>query len=217
MVNQRIKNDVFLYVEGGGSGAGSASLQSEMRNAFADFFGKTALGVSRRPRVVACGGREQAFDMFSTATKAGKNALLLVDSEELVSPAHSPPPDGNWKPWAHLQTQAAWKQPVGANDDACHLMVPCMENWFLADPDAVGQFFGHGFRRDNLPGGLTETVEKSDVYGSLQLATRACHPKGAYGKGPHSFKLLALIDPAKVMRASPWASRLVSELVRRKD
>lgn len=36
--------------------------------------------------------------------------------------------------------------------------------------------------------------------------------KAEYGKGEHSFPLLARIDPATVMAASPWAKRFVDEL-----
>jgi hypothetical protein len=31
-------------------------------------------------------------------------------------------------------------------------------------------------------------------------------------KGPHSFKILALIDPVKVTAASPWAQRFVQKV-----
>ena len=81
------KRDVKVYAEGGGSGPGSSDLQSELRQGFAEFFAKTDLGKVHRPRVVACGGREQALDMFRTAVKHGENALLLVDSENKVAAA----------------------------------------------------------------------------------------------------------------------------------
>lgn len=32
------------------------------------------------------------------------------------------------------------------------------------------------------------------------------------GKGEHSFRLLAMIDPEKVVKASPWAMRFVETL-----
>lgn len=212
----KIKNDVFVYAEGGGSGANSAALQAEFRQALAAFFSKTILGVTRRPRVVICGGRNQALDMFSTAVAQGKNALLLVDSEDAVSSAHAPPPNGNWQPWAHLQARDGWQKPATATDDDCHLMTQCMESWFLADWPAVQAFFGQGFNQSTLPTGPVEAIAKPDVYAALQRATLVCKTKVAYGKGAHSFKLLSLIDPAKVMAASPWANRLIDELAKRK-
>lgn len=212
----KIKNDVFVYAEGGGSGANSSALQAEYRQAFAEFLSKTTLGTTRRPRVVTCGGRDQAFEMFRTAIAQGKNALLLVDSEDNIDPAHEQPPANNWKPWAHLLIRDGWNQPVGTNDDDCHLMVVCMENWFLADWNTVGTFFGQGFNAASLPAGSIEAVTKANVYNSLELASRGCKTKAVYGKGSHSFKLLSLINPDKVMAVSPWARRFLEELEKRK-
>lgn len=212
----KIKNDVFVYAEGGGSGANSAALQAEFRQALAAFFSKTRLGMTRRPRVVTCGGRDQALDMFSTAIQQGKNALLLVDSEDAVSSAHTPLTKKNGQPWAHLQARDGWLKPATATDDDCHLMTQCMESWFLADWQTVQDFFGQGFNKSTLPSGPVEAIAKPDVYAALQRATLACKTKVAYGKGAHSFKLLSLIDPAKVMAASPWANRLIDELAKRK-
>ena len=212
----RIKDDVFVYAEGGGSGAGSAGLQSEYRRVFSEFFRKTILGDARRPRLVVCGGRYQAFDAFQTAIRQGTNALLLVDSETAVDPAHEPPPASNWQPWVHLHRRDGWAKPPKATDDDCHLMVQCMESWFLADWETVKRFFGRGFEDSELPAGGIETIPKTTVYETLKKATRGCTPKGVYGKGAHSFKLLALIDPSKVTAASPWAERFIEELAKRK-
>lgn len=131
---KRIRDDVWVYAEGGGSGANSSALQAEFRQAFAEFLSKTVLGVTRRPRVVPCGGREQAFDMFCTALEQGKNVLLLVDSETPVHSDHAPPPDGHWHPWSHLQNQAGWQKPATATHDDCHLMAQCMERVMSASP-----------------------------------------------------------------------------------
>jgi len=45
----------------------------------------------------------------------------------------------------------------------------------------------------------------------LKNATCRC-AKGAYDKGPHSFSILARIDPGKVMAASLLAKRLIETL-----
>ncbi len=212
----RIKNDVYVYAEGGGSGAHSADLQAEFRQAFAEFLSKTNLGITRRPRVVPCGGREQAFDSFRTAIAQGQNALLLVDSETPINPLHHPPAPRACKPWAHLHAQASWDTPPNASDDDCHLMVECMENWFLADKASVQAFFGQGFNLAALPIASVETVSKNTVYSALETATQACKTKAPYGKGAHSFKLLRVIYPDKVEAASPWAKRFLDELRKRK-
>lgn len=212
----KINQDLYVYVEGGGSGANSAALQSELRQAFADFFAKTDLGKTRRPRVVACGGREQAFQSFCTAISQRQNAMLLVDSEAPIAPLHQPPAPGRWQPWAHLRAQATWAMPGRATDDDCHLMVECMENWFLADLPAIEAFFGRDFNAAELPTGAIETIAKAKVYASLQAATKQCKTKAPYGKGAHSFKILSAISPQKVEAASPWAKRFLDELRKRK-
>lgn len=211
------KPGVVLYVEGGGSGAHSDVLQSELRRGFSEFFSKTSLGTSRRPRVVACGGREQAFDRFKTALIQGENALLLVDSEAPVGAAAMPCGDSHtWRPWLHLKQQAGWDKPDESDDGDAHLMVQCMETWLLCDVPALTGFYQSGFKVPGLPLGDIESVVKSAVFSSLQKATQHCRTKAAYGKGAHSFKLLALIDPKKVCANSPWAARLIAELERRK-
>ena len=87
-----------------------------------------------------------------------------------------------------------------------------MEAWFLADKDNLAAYFGHGFNPNALPGRREiEDVAKDDVLGGLKNATRQCK-KGEYGKGRHSFDILEQTDPAKVVDASPHASRLVETL-----
>ena len=62
-----------------------------------------------------------------------------------------------------------------------------------------------------------EGVAKVSVYAALQQATRNGKTKAPYGKGEHSFKLLARIDPAEVIAASPWARRFVETLKGKMD
>lgn len=215
--HSRKKDDVVLYVEGGGSGAHSNALQSELRRSFGTFFSQTSLGERRRPKVVACGSREQAFDCFKIALSEGKNALLLVDSEEpVVSAAMSGEDSSAWRPWLHLKQQAGWSKPKAAKECDVHLMVQCMESWLLCDLPALVKFYEPGFKSPVLSGTGMEAVAKGVVLSVLQKATQDCRTKAVYGKGAHSFKLLALIDPHKVCANSPWAARLVAELERRK-
>lgn len=195
-----------LYVEGGGD---SNALRTKCRQGFTSFLTKAGLAGSM-PRVVACGGRKAAYDDFCTAVENGEPAFLLVDSEELVDETNSD------KSWAHLAAREGnkWPTPDGAEDRHCHLMVVCMESWFLADRNQMSLFFGHGFQESALPSvhKPLETVSKKSIFDSLKNATRNCKTKAVYGKGEHSFDLLALIDPQKVMGSSPWAKRFISEL-----
>lgn len=198
-----------VYVEGGGD---TNALRTRCREGFSEFFRKAGLE-GRMPRIVASGGRQQAFDDFCTALKkAGANdfIVLLVDAEAPVVTKNGP--------WNHLHDRDAWEQPAAAGDENVHLMVQCMEAWFLADKDALAEFFGNGFNREALPARLeVEDVAKTDVMNGLKAATRHSEKKGEYGKGRHSFAILALMDPAKVMRASPHARRLIETLIEKSE
>ena len=202
---------VKLYVEGGGD---TAALKTACREGFTTFI--TKAGLKKRPRIVACGSRRDAFDSFCTAINNGEDALLLVDSEEAVSAQHQQGQPNNWQPWVHLKARQGdgWDKPQHSVDTDCHLMVQVMESWFLADRETLKAFFGQGFKENALPAANNdiEVIAKQQVYNSLAQATSNCKTKAAYGKGEHSFKLLTKIDTAKVTQASPWAKRFVDEL-----
>lgn len=205
---------VKLYVEGGGD---TAALKTACREGFTEFI--TKAGIKKRPRVVACGGRRDAYESFCTAIAQGEEAVLLVDSEIAVSAAHQAGNLDQWLPWAHLLQRDNWSKPNGSKDIDCHMMVQVMESWFLADRGTLQAFFDPGFNANALPAAANsvEGVAKAAVYSALQQATKSCKTKAPYGKGEHSFKLLAKIDPAKVAAASPWAKRFVDELKKKMD
>ena len=202
---------VAIYVEGGGD---SKQLKADCRKGFRKFFENAGLA-GRMPRVYPCGSRNKAFDRFQTKlaeSQAEKSSvLLLVDSEEPVSHGSDP--------WSHLKMRDGWERPDNADNNNVHLMVQCMESWFLADVDSLEQFFGKGFRRVDLPKNpKIEKVTTDAIASSLKSATRQCK-SGPYSKGGHSFRVLAVICPAKVANASPHAKRLmdtVSALAARK-
>jgi hypothetical protein len=194
--------DMKLYVEGGGD---AHMLKTACRQGFSKFLKKAGLG-GHMPRIVACGSRGNAYDAFCTALSNGDAAMLLVDSKgPIVTPS----------PWQHLLNRPGdnWAQPEGVLDDHCHLMVQCMETWFLADQEMLAIFFGQGFNAKSLPRvNVIEDVSKSEVYKLLAKATKNCKTKTPYSKGKHSFELLALVDPTKVMSASTWAKRFIEEM-----
>ena len=193
---------VKVYVEGGGD---RQELRTKCRQGFSTFFRKTELD-GRMPRIIACGDRQKTYDKFCTALANSTDddfIVLLVDSE---GPVMS-------DPWLHLQERDRWGKPAGATDDNAHLMVQCMEAWFLADKDALAHFFGAEFNRNALPQRVeVENIPKDDLENGLKAATRQCG-KGAYHKGNHSFAILAQLAPGKVIDASPHAERLVSTLL----
>ena len=197
--------NIKVYVEGGGNGR---ELRSKCRKGFSSFFDKANLA-GRMPRVIACGGRHTTYNKFADALRSASDqvfVVLLVDSEGPVAESTGP--------WRHLQTRDSWDRPDGATDDNAHLMVQCMEAWFLADKDRLAAFFGRGFNRSALPHNSDiEQVAKTDVLDGLKSATRQCRPKGEYGKGRHSCEILAEVDPAKVLATSKHARRLIETLI----
>lgn len=193
---------VKLYVEGGGD---THQLRSKCREGFRKFL-ENAGFTGKMPRIVACGGRQSAYDDFRTACKSKETALLLIDSEDLVS-ADSP--------WEHLALRPGdgFAKPAKATDDHCHLMVVCMESWFLADKDALSKFFGDGFNLNALPANRNiESISKTDIYAGLERASAQCKKKDPYGKGKHSFDILIAISPTLVANSCPWAKRFLEKL-----
>jgi len=195
---------VKLYVEGGGD---SEALHAECRQGFRTFLEKAGFK-KRMPRIVACGGRRAAYDRFRTACGSNETALLLIDSEDFVMEK---------SPWQHLAKRPGdgFAKPENVADDHCHLMVVCMESWFLADKEALARFFGTGFKATALPQNPNvEAARKEDIYARLERATARCEKRGPYGKGKHSFKILCLVAPDKAREASPWAKRFVDTLAK---
>ena len=199
---------VTIYVEGGGDGS---QLRNECRRGFIAFFEKAGFA-KRMPKVVACGGRVEAYRKFCKAVgqRRADVPLLLVDSEGPIG-AWNPSTPG--VPWAHLKNRVGdhWERPDGATDDSVHLTVQMMESWFLADRECLARYFGADFNENSLPAPQRklEEVPKGEVAKALKESTRQCERKGRYDKGEHSFQLLRELDVSRVVEASPYARRLV--------
>ncbi len=193
---------VRLYVEGGGD---SKALRTACRRGFAELLSKAGLA-GRMPRIIACGSRTDAYRDFCTAVRMTQHgvAVLLVDSED--------PVNATTDPWAHLRGRDGWHRPRGAGVDACHLMVECMEAWFLADRQALVGTYGPRFRVGALPRKRqVEQIAKSDVFRTLEQATRDSR-RGPYRKGEQSFLVLERLDPARLEQAAPHARRFFDAL-----
>jgi hypothetical protein len=196
-----------LYVEGGAKE--SALERALCRQAFGRFFSADPRLKGKLPRTVPCGGRKAAYEAFVTAArnpKPGLLPLLLVDSESAVAKDKTV--------WEHLNSRPGdnWDKPEGVTDDQAFLMVQVMETWFIADREAMEQFFGMNFRNAAIPAWPNlEEVPKQTVFESLDKATADCGPR-RYAKGKMSFDLLGNISPAKVEAASPHARGLFQRL-----
>ena len=190
-----------LYIEGGGEGK---DLRARFREGWKKFFGSA--GVGGRTKIVRGAGRRQTFDRFATAVSdsaPGTVPFLLVDSEDPVAPGHSA--------WQHLGARDGWTRPDGAGDGQAFLMVQVMETWFLADREALRDYFGAKFRENALKTWPDlEDVPKSTVLEALERGTASC--RKPYSKGRVSFELLARVDPARVEAACPHAKALLDEL-----
>lgn len=195
-----------VYAEGGGNGR---ALKARCREAFRTFFEAAGLA-GRLPRVVPGGSRRATCDDFCTALNDPRNdafIVLLVDSEGPVAEGVGP--------CTHLRNRQGdgWDRPEGATDEQAHLMVQCMESWFLADPESLAGIYGNGFRPNALPRRADiERIAKQDVFAGLQNATRDCGGRRGYRKGRDSFEALAELNPDKVTAASPHAERLFDVL-----
>lgn len=190
---------ITIYVEGGGKG----SLKPKCRKGFTEFI-KRAGFEGRMPRIMACGSRDDAYDKFKTAHENNKICMLLVDAEDSIKVGD--------KPWQHLNKRDGWSKPSNATEEQCHMMVLIMESWFLADKEALQEYYGQGFRADAIPQyNNVEIVPKDDVLDKLRQATRNTK-KGSYSKGSHSFNILATLNPDKIKQASPHAKRFLDQL-----
>ena len=199
---------IKIYVEGGGKKSG---LRAECRKGFSTFLKKAGFQ-GRMPKIIACGSRNDAYGLFKIARNNNEICLLLVDAEEPIPTGH--------KPWQHLKERDGWSKPSNATEEQCHMMVLIMESWFLADKEALWEYYGQGFRADIIPQynqyNNVEKVYKDDVLDKLRRATRDT-TKGSYSKGSHSFNILATLNPDKIKQASPYAKRFLEQLDKQLD
>lgn len=192
---------VHVFVEGGGS---QNRTKTACRKAFHVFFEKL-LGDRPKPRIIASGSRDQAYRDFCRSLSDGFTAfgVLLVDSED-------PVPAGKTAV-AHLQDRDRWTKPLP--DGQVHLMVQCMESWFLVDKEMLGQYYGDKFNRSALPSNPNiEEIPKADIFRGLERATAAT-TKGTYHKTQHGFDILSRLEPGLVQQRSRFAAQLFTALL----
>jgi hypothetical protein len=193
---------ITIYVEGGGD---TEAQKSRCRRAFIKFFEEAGFK-GKMPTIIACGGRSIAYKDFCNAMKnmaEDSLPILLVDSESAMLASTK---------WAHLNKRIGdiWDKPENATENHVFLMVECMEAWFMADKEAIKDYFNIAA----LPAHSNiEAISKHDLMKRLELASKQKRGIG-YSKGNDSFKILALINPYKVMDASPKAKELIEHLMR---
>jgi hypothetical protein len=100
----------------------------------------------------------------------------------------------------------------GCDPNSIFWMVEIMESWFLADTDALQRHYKGGFKTKVVKGNPeVEKIPKADVLSRLENATRRTIA-GKYQKN-HAFKLLGLIDPARVRAAAPNCDRMFTTIL----
>jgi hypothetical protein len=194
---------VRVYVEGGGTSRGE---QATLRESFTKLVG-AALGDLPRPKLIASGGRGNAFDEFRSALRMHPEALclLLVDSEGPVKLGAGS--------WSHVRDRRGdqWVQPSGVTDDQLHLMVETMETWIIADADALVQEYGPKVDPGALPSTNLEGVPKQDV---LQKLARALRKTGKEYTKAGGWLLIGHVSPRRLEAACPHAGRFFDHLRR---
>ena len=173
-----------IYLEGGGA---TSALHARCQEGFHKLLDHMGFA-GRKPRLVACGGREQAFDRFKTALKLAQYDYigLWIDSEDPVSATD--------EAWGYLAKRDRWARPEVASNDQVLFMVTCMETWIAADPATLEMHYGKEFHKATLPPLQNlESCSREDVQDRLERATGSC--RNAYRKGKRSFVVLGLLSP----------------------
>jgi hypothetical protein len=200
----------YVYIEGGGAGADSKDVDIRCREGFRNLLEHCGFAVPKRmPRLVACGGRDAAYDAFRIAIKtsaAGNFVALWIDSEDPLADLEAA--------WKHLQARDKWAQPAGAVDEQVLFMTTCMETWFVADRVALQAHFKKEFQESALPPlHDLEKRHRHKVQDKLIHATRKC--SNAYAKGMRSFEILGKLSPAVLAQHLPSFVRVLRILTAR--
>lgn len=156
-----------IYIEGGGD---SRHQKRPLRVAFGRFL-KPLRDLARERQMswelILCGSRHNTYEDYLTALRVHRDSInfLLVDAEGPVDQA----------PWRHLLDLDGWDKPPSVDDVHCHLMAQAVEAWLIADPEALADYYGQGFRRQALPRHQdVEAIPKDDLLTTLERASQHC-------------------------------------------
>jgi hypothetical protein len=200
---KRSRRTLEIYVEGGGK---SNNHRAELRAAFLVALRdlkKRAADAGWTLHPIFLGPGPEAFKRFVKDSPAPENChrLLLIDAEGPVT----------GRVGDHLSSQFHWNV-SGLDPNDMHLMVQCMEVWFLADVEALKSYFGTKINLKKLPDRKNlEEEPKQDCLAKLEAACKPT-PSGTYGKGEHSSGLLKLINWSSVCASLHHANRFNARL-----
>ncbi len=194
-------NEIHIYIEG----------DPQLRQGFRTFF-KPLYDVAKRKNIKIetlklCGSRGDTYKAFKIALKKHPDAfiVLLVDSEGAVGKGQ-----GSWK-YLRNRDEDGWDS-MGSDDAHCYLMVQTMEAWFIADIDALRDYYGKGFQENAIPKNpKVEEIDKNRLESALKAATRNTLKK-EYHKTRHASQLLERLNIEKVRKAAPNCDRFFTTL-----
>ena len=194
---------IAIYMEGGGKGNATRAALRQGMDTFLRSLKDAARVKALRWKLVCCGPRDEAFKRFRNALNGNDAAIivLLVDAEGPVKQSVRD----------HLRSRDKWNLSF-TSEDTVHLMVQTMDTWIVADPAALREYYGQGFKANRLPKSRNlETVPRADIGRSLREATQDTQ-KGRYQKISHASDLLKRIEVEKVKGRCPHCQRLFDEL-----
>jgi Domain of unknown function (DUF4276) len=200
--------ELHIHCEGGGKGFGvTEPLRNGMRAFLKPLYD---LASQKKVRITLTfhRGRDQAYKQFLSAMNDFPDIfhVLLVDTEAPVTNQ-----EALQNPWVHLCEKDGWCLHQD-KPDRCYLMVQAMEAWFMADKDALKEFYKQGFNVNALPANpRIEEIPKDQLEPSLKRASKTT-TKGEYHKIKHGGKLLEVIRSTEVRKASPHCNRLFTTL-----
>ncbi|HJH28635.1 MAG TPA: DUF4276 family protein [Methanosarcinaceae archaeon] len=188
-------NKTTIYIEGGGD---SSQLHTLCRKGFRKLLENCGFK-GQMPKLVACGGRDSAFDDFKIAHANKSNSdyvSMLIDSEDPLTDLEAT--------WEHLKERDKWDKPLGSENDQVLFMTTCMETWIVADRDALAEHYGSKLQTNALPP-LTDLESRSrhEIQNDLSHATRDC--SNSYRKGKRSFDVLEKLSPDELERLPSFA------------
>ena len=193
----------IIYLEGGASGPKSKILDIRCERAFHKLLDRMGF-TGRKPRLVACGGRDDVYKSFYRALRSSLNGYVAmwIDSEEPMADIEKA-----WKHLAEVKSVGSWKKPDGAADNQVLFMTTSMETWIVADRAALREHYKQNLNENPLPhsNGL-ESQERHEVQQALETATKNC--KNAYAKGKRSFEIFEKLDPAVLRQHLPSFERV---------